>query len=183
MYGALVGAALLVTCSTRDRPPEGTISSADGFCEAVEPRVDAFVRRMEQERPPPDDPRYGGTVVFSQGGDIPGGMNVFAGSDYVAFQHQLFVNLMSLIRYDEELMPEPWLARSWELADDTSSITFRLRDDVFWHDGVRTSAYDVAFTYERVTDPETGFPNAAFWENYVPGSAGVEVADSFTVTV
>lgn len=182
--GALAAGALLVTCSPPDRPPESANASTDGFCESVEPRVDAFVRRMDRERPPPPgDPRYGGTVVFSQGGDFPGGMNVFVGSSHEAFQHQLFVNLMSLIRYDEDLEPRPWLARSWEMADDSTSITFRLRDDVFWHDGVRTSAWDVAFTYERVTDPATGFPNAAFWENYVPGPAGVEVADSFTVTV
>jgi peptide/nickel transport system substrate-binding protein len=54
---------------------------------------------------------------------------------------------------------------------------------VYWHDGELTTAHDVAFTYLRAVDPETGFGNSvSFFQHYLPGSDGVEVVDSFTVT-
>ena len=40
-----------------------------------------------------------------------------------------------------------------------TELTFTLRDDVYWHDGHRTDAYDVEFTYLRATDPATAYPN------------------------
>jgi peptide/nickel transport system substrate-binding protein len=56
-----------------------------------------------------------------------------------------------------------------------------LRDDVFWHDGTPTTAHDVEFTYLRAVDPETAFPNAAYWTHYVQGPEGVEVVDDYTI--
>lgn len=149
------------------------------FCREAIGRMDAFLSSF----PAPQGERYGGTVVVGAIGEIPDGMNALVSSDYGASQHQMFVNLMPLIRYDENLEVQPWLARSWEVSPDTREITFHLRDDVFWHDGVKTTAWDVAFTYERVTDPRTGFPNDAFWTHYVRGEAGVQVVDSFSVTI
>lgn len=81
-----------------------------------------------------------------------------------------------MIRYTPELDFAPSLAESWELLGDTG-VLFHLRDDVYWHDGARTTAYDVAFTYRRAKDPETGFPNASYFELW----DAVEVVDSFTV--
>jgi peptide/nickel transport system substrate-binding protein len=113
--------------------------------------------------------------------EIANGMNVVATSDYYAAQHQQFVELMTLVDYDDALEPRPYLARSWDFAPDGSSVTFRLRTDVLWHDGVPTTAADVAFTYRMVTDPEGGFPNAAYWDHYVRGPEGVEVVNDSTV--
>lgn len=156
-----------------DRSPD-----AEEFCAAAEARVDSFLATREQPR----GERYGGTAVLGAIAEISGGMNALVTSRYEATQHQNFVNLMTLIQYDEGLEPAPYLARSWEVGEDTTEITFHLRDDVYWHDGERTDAHDVAFTYLRMTDPETGFPNANFWTYYETGEAGVEVVDSFTVT-
>jgi len=182
--GTCATVLVLSACHGPEGPPasETTTSSAT-FCERVLPRVEAFMARMEEEHPVPDDPRYGGTVVVSAGVEIPGGMNAFTADSDEAFQHQLNVNLMSLLRYGPDLELEPYLAESWEVSADTTAVTFHLRDDVYWHDGERTDAYDVAFTYERATDPETRYRNAAHWQHYVPGPEGVEVLDSLTVTV
>jgi len=149
------------------------------FCRDALARVDAFLSGFSQ----PEGERFGGTVVVGSIGEIPDGMNALVSSDYTANQHQLFVNLMPLIRVDEELEPQPWLARAWEISPDSRELTFHLRDDVFWHDGVKTTARDVEFTYLRATDPATGFPNDAFWTNYIRGQEGVEVVDSFTVRI
>ena len=92
-------------------------------------------------------------------GDMVGGMNAHIASQNESMQLQIFVNLMPLVRYDAELKPEPYLAESWDESPDGTEITFHLRDDVLWHDGEPTDAYDVAYTIERATDPETGFPN------------------------
>ena len=77
---------------------------------------------------------------------------------------------------DSTLAYEPALAQAWELHGDTA-VTFRLRDDLRWHDGVRTSAYDVAFTFERLKDPATAFPNPEAFDRW----RAVEVLDSATV--
>lgn len=154
-------------------------SVAGGFCSEAMERMDAFLSGF----PAPEGERYGGTVVVGGIGEIPDGMNALVSSDYTASQHQMFVNLMPLLQYDGNLDAQPLLARSWEVSEDTREITFHLRDDVFWHDGVKTTAWDVEFTYLRATDPRTGFPNDAFWTNYVRGQEGVQVVDSFTVTV
>lgn len=149
------------------------------FCREVLPRVQTYLEGQEQ----PEGARYGGTVVVGTIGEIMDGMNALITSDHSASQHQLFVNLMTLVTLDEALEPVPWLARSWEVAEDGSAVTFHLRDDVRWHDGTPTTAHDVAFTYRRVTDPEMAYPNAGFWSRYDTGPDGVEVIDSFTVRI
>jgi peptide/nickel transport system substrate-binding protein len=155
----------------------------DPFCRQVLPAVAAFMEQARAANPVPDDPRYGGTVVVGNYGEMSDGMNAAVSADYTATQHQQFVNLMPLIDYDEHFQPRPYLAESWEVAPDGLSITFHLRQDVYWHDGERTDAHDVAFTWEVVTDPLTAFPNAAFWDHYVKGPEGVEVLDDFTVRI
>jgi len=149
------------------------------FCREVLPRVADYMAGFDH----PVGERYGGTAVVGTIGEIPDGMNALVTADHAASQHQMFVNLMPLIRLDEDLEPAPFLARSWEVSDDGTELTFHLRDDVRWHDGVPTTAYDVEFTYQRVTDPETAFPNAAFWARYDRTPGGVEVVDSFTVRI
>lgn len=174
----LVGA--VVACGGDD---SGRVTFSDPFCAEVMPRVQDWVGQQREANPVPDDPRYGGTVVAGGIGELPDGMNAAVSASYEARQHQQFVNLMPLVQYDENLEPEPYLAESWEVSDDGTELTFHLRDDVYWHDGERTDAHDVAFTYLAVTDLEGVFPNTTFWKFYVRGSEGVEVIDDFTVRI
>jgi len=157
--------------------------SGAAFCQEVMPRVEAYLEQARREHPTPDDERYGGTVVVASIGDLPEGMMSAQMADYAAQQHQQFVNLMTLIDYDENARARPYLAESFEVAEDGSSVTFHLRRDVFWHDGEPTDAHDVAFTYEVVTDPVTAYPNISFWDRYVKGPEGVEVVDDYTITI
>ncbi len=173
----LAASAALAACGSN----EATVASNDPFCQQVIPTVTAFMAEARSAHPTPDDPRYGGTAVVATIGEMPDGMNGAVNSDYSGTQHQQFVNLMTLIRYDEDAQPSPYLAESWDMADDNTSVTFHLRRDVRWHDGEQTDAYDVAFTYITVTNPLTAFPNAAFWDHFVKGPEGVEVIDDFTV--
>ena len=161
---------------------EATLAEAGAgipFCEEATSRVSEFMSQFEGQMP--RSARYGGTVVVGSIGEIPDGMNNHVSQGSTATQHQNFVNLTTLVQYDENLNPTPYLAESWEVSDDGTEITFHIRDDVYWHDGELTDAYDVAYTFKRAIDPETAFPNTAFWTHYDKGPRGVEVLHSFTV--
>ena len=173
-------ALLAAACGRQEPADTGGLSSAT-FCDSVSAHVKAWLARAEADHPVPDDPRYGGTVVIGDVSDLLGGMNPAIASVYNATQYQQFVLYMTLVGLDGQYRPIPYLARSWEVNSDTTELTFHLRDDVYWHDGVRTDAHDVAFTYQVVTDPATGFPNAAYWDDYAKGDSAVTVLDDFTV--
>jgi len=53
---------------------------------------------------------------------------------------------------------EPELATSWAIARDGRSITFNLREQVYYSDGSPFSAEDVAATIERLMDPALHSP-------------------------
>lgn len=150
------------------------------FCGPALAGVDSFMETFSG-REPGGGERYGGTVVLAAVADLRGGMNGFDASQAASAQHQMFVNLMTLIQYDEDLHPVPYLARSWETSEDLTELTFHLRNDVVWHDGEPTTAYDVEFTFLRASDPATNYANSAFFQYYRSGGEGVEVVDSFTV--
>ncbi len=175
----LAAVFLLAGCGGEEGDPsEGPATAPGDFCERALARVDSFMATVEA---PVGGPRHGGTVVVGGLAELVDGMNGLVSADYAAGQHQSFVNLMTLVRYDADLEPVPWLAESWEVSDDGTTLTFRLRDDVRWHDGERTDAHDVAFTFRRATDPTTGFPNTQYFNFYETGDEAVEVVDSFTV--
>ncbi len=48
------------------------------------------------------------------------------------------------------------LAASWEVAPDGLSYTFKLRDNVKFHDGSPLTSEDVKASYERIIDPPAG---------------------------
>ncbi|MBV9774176.1 MAG: hypothetical protein JO040_09520 [Gemmatimonadetes bacterium] len=126
----------------------------------------------------PEAARYGGTLVLGATADI-GDVSPLTWQVQNALYVQEFVLFAPLIGYDAELRPVPRLARSWEINRDTTVLTFHLRDDVFWQDGVKTTAYDVKFSYDRARDPRTGSTYTGPWAYY--GEA--EVPDSFTFRV
>ena len=70
-----------------------------------------------------------------------------------------------LTRTDENGNIAPDLATRWTISPDGLLITFTLRADVFWQDGVRFGAEDVLFTIHAIQDPGyKGPPDlAAFW--------------------
>ena len=46
--------------------------------------------------------------------------------------------------------PTPALAESWEVSEDKLKWTFKLRKDVYWHDGQPFTAEDVVFTFNQI---------------------------------
>ena len=74
---------------------------------------------------------------------------------------QIFEPLMV---YDfDEVRLKPLLAESYEISDDGLEITFTLRDDIYFSDGLAVTADDVIFTYNTLRDPNV---DAADISNY-----------------
>jgi len=109
--------------------------------------------------------------LISCGGKKPGGNNravigipadvstfnpLFAFSvDEGAITELLYMSLADY-KWNEaegDLEAIPMLAKSWEWAKDSSSITFYLRDDIKWSDGVPLTVNDVVFSLDVYSDP------------------------------
>lgn len=126
--------------------------------------------------PAPDSARYGGTAVVAGPEDL-SSMNALVSTGHGSAQVQRHVLFTTLVRYDSLLRARPYLARSWEMSDDSTEVVFRLREDVRWHDGEPTTAGDVAFTFRRARDPEVPFPNRSYFARW----DSVEVVDRYTL--
>ncbi|MBA2628263.1 MAG: ABC transporter substrate-binding protein [Gemmatimonadales bacterium] len=99
----------------------------------------------------------GATVLYASGADLQS-INPLLTVHPMARQVQRYILLTTLARYDSALVPEPYLARSWQWSADRRSLTFIIRTTLRWHDGVATTARDVAFTLDAARSPDTGYP-------------------------
>ncbi len=80
----------------------------------------------------------------------------------------VIVNIMvGLTQYRQDLTCAPACARSWEVLDGGKRYLFHLRDDVFWTDGRRVTAYDFEYAWRRLEDPKTGAGYADFLNDVV----------------
>lgn len=84
-----------------------------------------------------------------------------------------------LVEYDKDLNIIGDLAESWDVSEDGKQITFHLRKDVKWHDGMPFTARDVEFTYKFMIDDKT--PTAYDADFRLVKS--FEVLDTYTVRV
>lgn len=74
---------------------------------------------------------------------------------------------------DWEIVPR--LAKEWTLSDNGMEITFKLRDDVKFHNGRGMTAKDVEFSFNRLKDAES--PRARDYANI----NGIEIVDDYTI--
>ena len=82
-------------------------------------------------------------------------------NEHCEIKHLLFDGL---VKRDGEGGLAANLAESWSYDAETLTYTFRLRENVRWHDGERFTAEDVKFTIEAIMDPANGsenYPNYA----------------------
>ena len=120
-------------------------------------------------------PRIGGTAVIAGGSDLQN-LNSLVNAESWTTEFINHVLFLRLVTFNANLDYVPQLAQSWRMIGDTAVI-FRLRRDVRWHDGRRTSAHDVAFTFNRIKDPETASPASDTFERW----KRAQVIDSFTI--
>lgn len=70
----------------------------------------------------------------------------------------LFLGLTNINNETEEIEPE--LATEWEISEDGTVWTFKMREDAVWSDGNPVTAQDVVYSVKRAVMPETASPYA-----------------------
>lgn len=95
-----------------------------------------------------DEPKRGGTLVQTIQA-TPRHLNPAVQSGIATGEPgtQLFA---APLRYDEDWTPQPYLAESWEVAEDGLSVTLMLVEGATFHDGEPITSADVAFSIETV---------------------------------
>ena len=146
-FAALVAAMLVVAgCGAAD-PPAATPEPA--VVEATpEPEATPV---PEAELPPDDHEAYGDLIVAI--GVMPGALDQTRNDLASALVSQQIYSTLVWLHYDEHgatFVPHPNLATTWHMPD-ASTVVMTLRDDVFFHDGVQMTAYDVQHSIERAT--------------------------------
>jgi peptide/nickel transport system substrate-binding protein len=126
-------------------------------------------------------PRRGGTLVACWTA-LPAGVNQLILQQtavLLELNEQIFQRLVEEQPDFERHPPtfKPLLARSWESSPDHKMLTFHLRDDVRWSDGVPVTADDVRWTWQAEVNPEVAW-SSAFVKDEI---ADVEAVDPHTV--
>jgi peptide/nickel transport system substrate-binding protein len=86
----------------------------------------------------------------------------------------------SLVIQAEDNSIQPWLATEWERSEDGKTYTFKLREDVKFHDGTPLNAEAVKYTFDRILDPATKAQNGyALLKPYQSS----EIIDEYTIKV
>ncbi len=86
----------------------------------------------------------GGTLILGST-QVPRHFNGTVQSGYATAVPGTQLNASPLL-YDDDYNPMPYLAESWEVADDGLSVTLNLVDDAVFHDGMPITSADVEFS-------------------------------------
>ncbi|MDD5680266.1 MAG: peptide-binding protein [Candidatus Omnitrophica bacterium] len=82
-----------------------------------------------------------------------------------------------LTKVDRDLNIIGDIARRWDISEDGTEITFFLKKNVRWHDGVPLTARDVKFTFETILDPKSTCPYSSDFMDI----ESIDVIDDYTV--
>ncbi|MEA2561710.1 MAG: peptide/nickel transport system substrate-binding protein [Acidobacteriota bacterium] len=128
----------------------------------------------------PGQPRRGGTAVIGWSAAATGVNELITQGTAITTEvtRQLFLQLVQEQADFEEHPPtfKPLLASSYEFSPDRKTLTFHLRKDAVWSDGVPITADDVRFTWQAQRHPDVGWDSAYMVEHITD----VEVVDPKT---
>jgi peptide/nickel transport system substrate-binding protein len=120
-----------------------------------------------------DTPQYGGTlkIMFIAGPQTAGGWpaDIF-GPDANSYQFCM----EPLLRGDSKGGVSPWLAESYQVADDLTSVTFNLRKNVKFHDGTDFNAEAAKWNLDNQITAMSSY--SMYWES-------VDIIDDYTIKV
>lgn len=81
-----------------------------------------------------------------------------------------------------DISSSPLLAEKWEWGVDSSSITFYLRENIFWSDGKKLTADDVVYSFDLYSDPVIGSKFYGGFENfYLNENLHIDLKKTFEV--
>lgn len=98
-------------------------------------------------------PVKGGTLVFAESAE-PENLNSYTSTSAAATRILDYV-YETLLGYDYETWryDRPVLAESFDISEDGYTFTFRIRENVYWHDGQQLTADDVLFSIKATLNP------------------------------
>jgi len=109
-------------------------------------------------------------------------------SEYVV---EIFGGLVTL---DPDLKVQPDIAKEWSVSNGGKTYTFKLRDNVVFHNSQRVTAEDFKYSIERAADPTNASPTVVAYLGNIVGVkdrftnkassvSGVKVIDETTVQI
>lgn len=98
----------------------------------------------------------GGTLIDAVNGEPSGLIPMIAAESAASAVASNIFN--SLIKYDKNLELTGELAKEWRISEDKKTITFTLKPNLKWSDGVPLTSDDVLFTWKLVIDEHTRTP-------------------------
>ena len=117
--------------------------------------VFAFLVRLQKTES--QKGRFGqNTIVYTSIKKEPELLNPIRSTDLYAWLLNSYVydSLLRINLQTAEL--EPHLAKSWHVSADGLTFTFKLRENIKWHDGTPLTAKDVVFSFNAYKDPAFG---------------------------
>ncbi|MEA4966390.1 MAG: ABC transporter substrate-binding protein [Oscillospiraceae bacterium] len=82
----------------------------------------------------------------------------------------------TLLKFDNNYQIVPYVAKSWELADDDVTYTFHLRDDVYFHDGKHMTSADVVYSLQAAK-------SSAYSSYFLEYADTITALDEYTVQI
>src|ERR1700722_15364609 len=79
-----------------------------------------------------------------------------------AFLHPIAPHYSTLLKFDGPNYPQIIgdLAESWKISPDHLTYLFKLRPNIYFHDGSKLTSVDVKASYERIVHPPAGITSA-----------------------
>ncbi len=147
-------------------------------CKKTQPQADGETEvGTVSAVPKPVENPYGDMLVIASVGEP---LNLIPAIAPDSASHEvanLVYNGLITVDKDKNLIGD--LAESWDISPDNTTITFHLRRDAKWHDGVPFTSKDVIFTYNFMLDNNTPTPYDADFRKV----SSISAPDDYTVIV
>ncbi len=87
--------------------------------------------------------------------------------------------------WDEEISDiktSPLIADKWEWEDDSTTITFYLKENILWSDGKKLTAEDIVYSFDLYSDPEIGSKFFGSFDNFfLEENSHINLSKSFEI--
>jgi peptide/nickel transport system substrate-binding protein len=185
LFCVLLMAALLIVACAPETIVETVVVEKEGetIIETVEVEVEKEVEVVKEVEVAGSARGSSGTVtiLYWQAAST---MNAYL-SGGTKDIHAASLVLEPLARYDEAGNMVPWLATeiptldNGGVAEDLTSITWKLKEDIVWSDGTPLTSADVVFSGEYCLDPDMGCNALSSFTDV----EGFEALDDYTVKI